>query len=171
VLPPLVFGEHLHYRLDSNRVTLVLQRVTLAQNESSQINLSPLGILLVDDQKAARLLLRAFLTRLGVGRVEEASDSIVALRLLMNTPSSHQAFAAAFVSRSMREMTGLELVRNIRQLAEWSDFPIVIVSEDPDPSLVRDAIAAGATDYILRPYSQETLLATLKRALKYDPIL
>lgn len=71
----------------------------------------------------------------------------------------------------MREMNGLELLRNIRQLSGWSDFPIIIVSEDPDVSLVHDAIAAGATDYILRPYSQETLLTTLKRALKVDPTI
>lgn len=139
----------------------------MAQNEPSQINLTQLGILLVDDQKAARLLMRSFLSRLGVGNVEEATDSIEALRLLMDTPSNHQAFAAAIISRSMREMTGLELVRNIRQLSGWNEFPIIIVSEDSDPSLVRDAISAGATDYIMRPYSQETLLATLMRALKF----
>jgi two-component system chemotaxis response regulator CheY len=68
-------------------------------------------------------------------------------------------------------MTGLELVRNIRQLSGWSDLPIIIVSEDSDTGLVRDAIAAGATDYILRPYSQDGLLTTLKRAMKYDPVL
>ncbi len=138
--------------------------------DSTHLNLAQLGVLLVDDQKAARLLLRSYLIRLGIGKVEEVTDSIEALRLLINTPAKHQAFAAVFISRSMREMSGLELVRNIRQLSEWSTIPIIIVSEDRDAAKLLDAVAAGATDYLLRPYSQETLLATLKRALKFDPI-
>jgi two-component system chemotaxis response regulator CheY len=122
-----------------------------------------MGYLLVDDQRAARLLLRVFLVRQGVSFIEEAGDSISALRLLMATPQSQGSFRAVFISRQMPEMSGLELVRTIRQLPGRSQFPIVIISEDSDAKLQRDAVDAGATDYLMRPFTEEDLTALLKR--------
>lgn len=124
---------------------------------------SSLGLLLVDDQKAARLLLKSFLGRIGVGKVEEATDSLEAMRILMQTGSAQSPFNALFISLEMREMTGLELIRNIRLLTGWTDIPIVVVSEDPDQTRVHESIAAGATEYLLRPYTEETLKAILDR--------
>ena len=63
----------------------------------------------------------------------------------------------------MPEMSGLELLRTIRQLPGWAQFPIVIVSEDSDAKLQRDAMAAGATDYLMRPFTEEDIAALLKR--------
>jgi two-component system chemotaxis response regulator CheY len=122
-----------------------------------------MGYLLVDDQRAARLLLRVFLIRQGVNFIEEAGDSISALRLLMATPQNQSPFRAVLISRQMPEMSGLELVRTIRKLPGWSQFPIVIVSEDSDAKLQRDAIAAGANEYLMRPFTEEDIAALLKR--------
>ena len=122
-----------------------------------------MGYLLVDDQRAARLLLRVFLIRQGVNFIEEAVDSISALRLLMATPQSQSPFSAVFISRQMREMSGLELLRTIRKLPGWTRFPIVIISEDSDAKLQSEAMAAGATDYLLRPFTEEELTALLRR--------
>lgn len=124
---------------------------------------SQLGLLLVDDQKAARILLRSYLNRLGVGDVEEATDSLEALRILMQTRAADCPFEAIFISRSLREMSGLNLVKNIRLLAGWKDFPIVLISEDLDPSLAIEANKTGATEYLIRPYSEERLKAVLDR--------
>ncbi len=122
-----------------------------------------MGYLLVDDQRAARLLLRVFLIRQGFNFIEEASHSISALRLLMATPQSQSPFRAVFISRQMPEMSGIELMRTLRQLPGWTQFPIVIISEDSDAKLQREAMAAGATDYLLRPFTEEELTALLKR--------
>lgn len=122
-----------------------------------------MGYLLVDDQRAARLLLRVFLLRQGVNFIEEAGDSISALRLLMATPQNQSPFSAVFISRQMPEMSGLELLRTIRQLPGWVDFPVVIISEDNDAALQRDAMEAGASDYLMRPFTEEDLKALLKR--------
>lgn len=141
----------------------------MAQKESTRQKslpaLSQVSLLLVDDQKASRQLLRAYLVRLGVGRIEEAADSLEALRLLMLTSNSQSPFRGVFISRMMREMNGLELVRTVRQLAGWSTFPIVVISEDLDPQHVRDAVSAGASEYLLRPYQEEQLRAMLERLL------
>jgi two-component system chemotaxis response regulator CheY len=63
----------------------------------------------------------------------------------------------------MPEMSGLELLRTIRQLPGWVDFPVVIISEDSDAALRRAAMEAGASDYLMRPFTEEDLMALLKR--------
>lgn len=138
----------------------------MPENKKPRSPFAQSGVLLVDDQKAARLLLKSYMTRLGVGKIEEATDSIEALRILMQTTPGQCPFGAVLISRNMREMTGLQLVKNIRQLSGWSEFPIVVISEDLDPALVRDAAAAGASEYMLRPYDEETLKTILERTLK-----
>ncbi len=122
-----------------------------------------MGYLLVDDKRAARLLLRVFLIRQGVNFIEEVGDSISALRLLMATPQNKSPFHAVFISRQMPEMSGLDLLRTIRQLPGWAHFPIIIVSEDNDPKHEMDACNAGATEYLLRPYTEEELIQVIKR--------
>lgn len=135
----------------------------MVRSDTRRNKYSQLGLLLVDDQKAARILLRSYLNRLGVGDVEEATDSLEALRILMQTRAADCPFEAIFVSRSLREMSGLNLVKNIRLLAGWKDFPIVLISEDLDPSLAIEANKTGATEYLIRPYSEERLKAVLDR--------
>jgi len=123
-------------------------------------------ILVVDDQKASRILLRAFLTRIGVGRVDEAKNGIEALRVLMVPGRNNWPFDLVFVSRKMKEMSGLELVRTLRKVTAGNAMPVVIISEDLDPSIAKEATMAGATDYMPRPYTEENLREMLKKVLK-----
>lgn len=120
-----------------------------------------MGLLLLDDQKAARLLLRAFLVRLGVPLIEEASNSISALRLLTATSPLITPFKAVFVSRMLPEMTGLEFVKTVRQLPGWELLPLIVISEDPSAIYEAEAHEAGASHYLLRPYLEEELKSIL----------
>lgn len=123
-------------------------------------------IFVVDDQKASRILLKAFLLRLGIAQVDEAKDGIEALRVLMGSGRGKSPFGAVFVSRKMKEMSGVDLVRNLRKVSGGSAVPVVIVSEDLDPALVKESLAAGANEYMLRPYTEETLKDVLMKVLK-----
>lgn len=122
-----------------------------------------MGYLLVDDQRAARLLLRVFLLRQGVSFIEESGDSISALRLLTATSQNQSPFKAVFINRIMPEMSGIEFVRAVRQLPGWAHFPIVVLSEDANSKCENEAFNAGASDYLLRPYTEEELQAVLSR--------
>jgi CheY-like chemotaxis protein len=147
-----------------------LNRNDSPEKKQLTMHLSEMSFLLVDDQKAARQLLKAYLLRIGVGHIEEASDSLEALRILMLTSNNNSPFHAAFVSRTMcelsgREMSGLELVFKIRQLAGLSNLPVVVISENLEPVHFREAIGVGASDYLLRPYDEPTLRALITRLL------
>lgn len=138
----------------------------MAQNKSiAKKHASNTGALIVDDYKPSRVLLRSFLVRLGLTRLSEATDSIEALRLIMDTDASQSPFDVIFISLGIREMNGLDLLRNIRQLANWENFPVVIVSENASADIAVEAFSAGATEFLLRPYEEATLariIATIR---------
>lgn len=125
--------------------------------------ISSLSILLVDDYKPARVLLRSYMARLGVGRVEEATDSIEALRLVMETTVNRTPFDAVFVSLGIREMNGLEFVRSIRQLSALSTLPLILISENSEAATTREALTTGINEFLLRPYEEETLKRILTK--------
>ncbi len=135
----------------------------MAQNKPiAKKQISNLSVLLVDDYKPSRVLLRSFLIRLGVNHLDEATDSIEALRLLMETNSNDTPFDAVFISLGIREMSGLDLLRNIRQLSGWDKFPVIIVSENASADVAIEAFSAGASQFLLRPYEEETLARILE---------
>lgn len=137
-----------------------------SNEKSSSVDLAKVAVLIVDDQKAARQLLHAYLLRIGVGKVEEATDKIEAMRVLTGSAKTKSPFRAVFVSRMMREMDALDLVSSIRQLAGWTDLPIVVVSEELDFGYVKDAVTVGASEYLIRPYDETALRSMLVRLLQ-----
>lgn len=126
---------------------------------------SSLSLLVVDDHKPARILLRSYLARLGAGRIEEANDSIEALRLVLDTTVNQAPLDAVFVSLGIREMNGLEFVRSLRQLSAFSNLPLILISENSSASVMREARAAGVTELLLRPFEEETLKRLLVKLL------
>lgn len=119
--------------------------------------------MIVDDNPAGRLLLRAYLQRLGFRQLEEFGDSMEALRQLMLAAQVQNPFAAMFIDWTMSEMTDLQVVRTIRGLPGWNDFPIIVLSEELDESKVAAVFAAGGSEHLLRPVTEPTLRTTLKK--------
>ena len=123
-------------------------------------------ILIVDDQKPAQMLLRAYLTRMGYSDLEEASDSLEALRLIMSATQDNRPFAAVLIDRSMPEMNGLEFVRAIRQLKTFVRTPIIVLSEDLDPNSWTEVLQAGASAHLLKPVTEDSIREALATAAK-----
>ena len=65
---------------------------------------------------------------------------------------------------SMPEMTGIELLRLIRQ--HDKDLPVVLVTGQPDLKTAAEAIEYGAFMYLLKPVKPETFIATVERAAR-----
>ncbi len=136
----------------------------MAQNKPTvKKHVSNTGALIVDDYKPSRVLLRSFLIRLGITKIDEATNSIEALRFIMETDVTQSPFDIIFISLGIREMSGLDLLRNIRQLASWDEFPVVIVSENASADIAIEAFSAGATEFLLRPYEEGTLARILAK--------
>ena len=113
-------------------------------------------ILVVDDARATRRLFRRALEECGV-EVLEAEDGRIALDVVRS--GSH--IDVAMVDWHMPNMNGLEFVQELRKNKAYDGIKVVMVTAESDMQNATQAIAAGATDYLIKPFSKKLLLQKL----------
>ena len=113
-------------------------------------------VLVVDDEENIRLVLRTFLRKSGY-EVEVAASAEEALTRL-------DGFGPDFVIADVRMpgMSGIELTAELK--ARGVDAVVVVMSAYGSVELAIEAMKAGAYDYIGKPFKQDELLLTLKKA-------
>ena len=111
-------------------------------------------ILIVDDERQFRRVLRLALELKGYD-IREAADGADALDVTQNEP-----FDLLLVDWRMPRMDGLAFCRAIRTK---SNVPIILVTSRQDGRSA--ALAAGASDYLKKPFAVDELLAHIESAL------
>jgi DNA-binding response OmpR family regulator len=110
--------------------------------------------LVVDDDTASRTVLRLACESIGVEAVE-AATGIAALQVAVTT-----AFAVILLDLGLPDVTGLEVCRRLR--AQDVRTPIIVVSAHSAAGHMELALAAGADDYIGKPYRLAQLLTRVR---------
>ena len=116
------------------------------------------SVLVVDDMKSLRLLLCKVLADLGVIHIRAANNGKAALESLRS-----QRPEIVFLDWEMPEMSGLEVLQELRKDAELKEVPVVMVSSCNSKEKVVKALQAGANDYIVKPFSTETVQRKLQK--------
>ena len=113
--------------------------------------------LVIDDAKAMRIILKQIIESIG-GQVEEAGNGKEGLAKLktMGQPD------LVLVDWNMPEMNGLEFVRSFRSDAMYRKLPIMMVTTETEASQMGKALAAGANEYVTKPFTKDTIQAKLK---------
>jgi DNA-binding response OmpR family regulator len=114
-------------------------------------------ILVVDDDTDIRLLLRELLERAGYA-VDEAQDGREALRTLFTTPP-----ALVILDVTMPDMDGYQTLERIRDL---SDVPVLMLTARTQELEKVRGLAAGADDYVAKPFGRQELLARVQALLR-----
>lgn len=115
---------------------------------------APASILIVDDNPAKRLSIRATIESLGV-RVYEAASGEVALRMVVERP-----YAVILMDVHMPGMGGYETAQLIRMRKETELTPIVFITADTqDAAQIPLAYASGAVDFIFGTIDTDVLRA------------
>lgn len=115
-----------------------------------------LTAVIADDEPVARKILREELEVLGgIELVGEAADGASAVQLVLDWKPD-----IVFLDLQMPEISGIEVARQIRRS---SHLPVIIMVTAYDQFAIQ-ALDAGAIDYLLKPVSQERLLAAVDRA-------
>ncbi len=116
-------------------------------------------VLIVEDSRTQAERLRYYLERNGFA-VHCAVNGAEALAQLK------ERLPALVVSDVvMPEIDGYELCRRIRRDPELVDLPVILLTALTGATDVIDGLASGATDFLVKPYSEEALVARLSRAL------
>ena len=114
--------------------------------------------LVVDDFSTMRRIVRNLLKELGFSNVDEAEDGQVALHKLKNSQ-----FDFVVTDWNMPNMTGLELLKAIRADAQLKHLPVMMVTAEAKKENIIEAATAGASGYIVKPFTAATLDEKLKK--------
>jgi len=113
---------------------------------------SLLQILIVDDQRAMRSLVRSSLLQLGCGHVTEAEHGLDALSRLEILPA-HLIIS----DLNMPLLDGLGLLRAVRGSDTLKDTAFIMLTSRGDGDLVRQAMALRVNNYLMKPFSVDGL--------------
>lgn len=123
--------------------------------------MSKVNVLVVDDAPFIRDLVRKCLRNAFPGiAIEDAVNGRKAMTLL-----GKERFDLVLCDWEMPEMSGLELLTWCRQQAELKDLQFIMVTSRGDKENVIQAIQAGVSDFVGKPFTNEQLLTKVKKAL------
>ena len=135
-------------------------RIEVAQDEAS---VSPLTVLVVDDNAVNRLLLEQMLKRLGHS-VELACDGAVAVKV-----AAQRQFDLILMDINMPGMNGLEATRLIRASGASAKVPIMGVTANAMPQDFTRFIAAGMNYTLVKPITSAALAIHLQGLASVPP--
>ena len=107
-----------------------------------------------------RGLIGSIIDRLEDCEVTEVASGFEALRLL-----PRETFALIITDINMPDINGLELIRFTRAHARYAKTPLIIISTEGRDVDREKAMALGANDYLVKPFTPEALVAAVRRHL------
>ncbi|OFZ81552.1 MAG: hypothetical protein A2583_04860 [Bdellovibrionales bacterium RIFOXYD1_FULL_53_11] len=125
-----------------------------------------LRILIVDDMPAMRGILSQMARDAGFSRIVEAEDGESAwMQVKCCACEPADAFGLVVSDWNMPGMNGIELLRTVRAYTPTRDLPFFMVTGEGDHAHLSDAVEAGVTDYIVKPFTGTQLRDKIAKAL------
>ena len=115
-------------------------------------------ILVVDDMSTMRRIIKNLLNQLGYKNIDEAEDGLAGLQKLRNSK-----YDFVITDWNMPNMTGLELVQEIRKDPNLKHLPILMVTAEAKKENVILAVKAGVNNYIVKPFPAEVLKEKMEK--------
>ena len=113
--------------------------------------------MVIDDSRAMRAILARMLRALGFDVVEAANgqEALDRLQTLRELP------VIALVDWNMPVMNGLDFVTKVRAREEWRNIALMMVTTESEYSQIVRALAAGAHEYVIKPFTEEAIAEKL----------
>jgi len=118
------------------------------------------NVLIVEDSKAIRSMIRVALEETGGFFAVEAGNGFEALKTLPT-----RRFELIITDINMPDINGLELISFVKSNAAYREIPLVIVSTEKSEEDKKRGMALGAFGYIVKPFKKEDLMVMVKKAL------
>ena len=119
-------------------------------------------ILVIDDTRVIRLSLKSLFEKIGAEVLElgNADD-------LFQSSWRFHNLDLIFLDIDLPGMNGMTALVKIKEDPKWTDVPIIMLTSNADPALVRKAIQNGIVDYVRKPFIAETLLRRVTSILNH----
>jgi len=119
--------------------------------------------LIVDDFSTMRRIVRNLLKELGYTNADEAEDGVVALQKLETMPTEFNFVVSDW---NMPNMDGLTLLQKIRSSPQLQHLPVLMITAEAKKENIIAAAQAGASGYIVKPFTAATLAEKLEKVFE-----
>jgi len=118
------------------------------------------NVLIVEDSKAIRSMIRVSLEEAGDFFAVEAGNGFEALKALPT-----RSFDLIITDINMPDINGLELIGYVKSNPTYRAIPLVIVSTEKSEEDKKRGMSLGAAGYVVKPFRKEELMAAVEKAL------
>jgi two-component system chemotaxis response regulator CheY len=118
-------------------------------------------IMVVDDMSTMRRIVKNLLKQLGFANVDEAENGQEALIKLRG-----DKFGFVVSDWNMPVMSGIELLRAIRADEGLKGIPVLMVTAEAQKENIIEAVQAGVSNYVVKPFTAETLQEKMAKIFK-----
>jgi len=116
--------------------------------------------LLIDDSRTMRNIQKKVLSAVPGATFAEAGDGLEALSVIAATPGG---FDLMIVDWNMPNMDGITLVKKVRETDKKT--LMIMATTEAEKSRVLDAIRAGVNNYVVKPFTPESLMEKVSQTL------
>jgi two-component system chemotaxis response regulator CheY len=117
-------------------------------------------VLVVDDSQTTVRVVRSLLARIGFKDIDDASNGMAALAKMTEKP-----FGIVIADWNMEPVSGYELLKQVRRDPRLTATRFILMTAELNASHVIAAKKAGASNYILKPFTDEVLRSKIEEAL------
>jgi two-component system chemotaxis response regulator CheY len=115
-------------------------------------------VLIVDDFATMRRIVRNILKQIGFKNIAEADDGKSALKELKKGKID-----LILCDWNMPEMPGIDLLKAVRSDDELKSIPFVMVTAEAQKDNIVEAVKAGVSNYVVKPFTAETINEKLSK--------
>jgi putative two-component system response regulator len=127
---------------------------------SAAADVSRAKIMIVDDEPIAIKVVQKHLQEIGCNSFVTTTESKHALEMIHREMPD-----LVLLDIMMPDINGLELLRRIRSVGPFQYLPIIIVTAHAEPSVKREALDSGATDFLAKPVDPNELAPRVRNVL------
>lgn len=114
--------------------------------------LKKINVIVIDDMESMLALITSCLRNLGVEKIQTASNGQLAWKML-----NKSKFDLIICDWDMPKMTGFELLKLVRESQLHQHIPFLLLTAAKEKKLVLEAVEAGVSDYLAKPFQPKEL--------------
>ena len=159
---PALFEDQLYAAAPRAPALLAAHRSSVERSQTGSAGVTGKRILIVDDSATMRRQLRSVLEGAGFAVTEAVDGEDAAEKVAAGID-------AVICDIHLPRMNGIQFIESTRTLSEHADLPIIMLTSEISPELLRRARAAGARGWIAKPFKPEQLITAMRKLTKAVP--